>query len=136
VTSGQFAAEERDWNPSVKAGWFAMADAPPRTRPPALSAEQMAEMSVVNRSGHALGVHTSRFRRDEFGDSSRRDARFRVVRRDGFGVSSGISGVDSGIHRGVRAGRRDEIGNPSQLRQSAGPRPSGMPIRYVGLRQT
>ena len=32
MTGGRFAAEERDWNPSVKSGWFAMAAALPRTR--------------------------------------------------------------------------------------------------------
>jgi hypothetical protein len=53
MTSGQFAAEERDWNPSVKAGWFAMAGAPPRTRPPALSAEQMAALPAIERRGYA-----------------------------------------------------------------------------------
>ncbi len=37
--AAQFAVEERDWNPSVKSGWFAMAEAPPRTRPPVLAAE-------------------------------------------------------------------------------------------------
>ena len=26
----EFTVEERDWNPSAKAGWFAMAEAPPR----------------------------------------------------------------------------------------------------------
>jgi hypothetical protein len=38
----EFTVEERDWNPSAKAGWFAMAEAPPRTRPPQLSAEEIA----------------------------------------------------------------------------------------------
>lgn len=36
----EFTVEERDWNPSAKAGWFAMAEAPPRTRPPLLTAQE------------------------------------------------------------------------------------------------
>jgi AAA domain len=44
TATGQFAVEERDWNPSVKSGWFAMAEAPPRTRPPALAAEEIAAL--------------------------------------------------------------------------------------------
>ena len=58
TSAGHFAAEERDWNPSVKAGWFAMADAPPRTRPPALSAEQMAALPTIERRryDHARAV--------------------------------------------------------------------------------
>lgn len=40
----QFTVEERDWNPSAKAGWFAMAEAPPRTRPPLLTAEEIAAL--------------------------------------------------------------------------------------------
>ena len=47
TSTAQFAAEERDWNPSVKAGWFAMAEAPPRTRPPPLSAEEMAALPAI-----------------------------------------------------------------------------------------
>jgi hypothetical protein len=43
------AVNERDWNPSTKTGWFAMAEAPARTRPPALSAEQIAELSRPQR---------------------------------------------------------------------------------------
>jgi hypothetical protein len=35
---------ERDWNPSAKAGWFAMVDAAARTRPPARSPAQLAGM--------------------------------------------------------------------------------------------
>jgi hypothetical protein len=58
TSAGQFAAEERDWNPSVKSGWFAMAEAPPRTRPPALSAEQMAALPAIERRryDHARAV--------------------------------------------------------------------------------
>jgi hypothetical protein len=45
VTSAAgFTVEERDWNPSAKAGWFAMAEAPPRTRPPLLTAEEAAAL--------------------------------------------------------------------------------------------
>ncbi|HET9971305.1 MAG TPA: AAA family ATPase [Streptosporangiaceae bacterium] len=49
TTPVPFAAEERDWNPSAKAGWFAMAEAPPRTRPPALSAEEIAALPADGR---------------------------------------------------------------------------------------
>ena len=59
MTGGpQFAAEERDWNLSVKAGWFAMAEAPPRTRPPALSAGETAVLPPVERRryDHARAV--------------------------------------------------------------------------------
>lgn len=53
-----FAAEERDWNPSAKAGWFAMADAPPRDRPPALSGEGAAALPPIQRRryDHARAV--------------------------------------------------------------------------------
>jgi len=44
-----FTAEERDWNPSTKAGWFAMAEAPPRSRPPLLSAEEIAALPPAER---------------------------------------------------------------------------------------
>ncbi len=47
--TGQFCAEERDWNPSVKAGWFAMAEAAPRTRPPVLPAEEIAALPAAGR---------------------------------------------------------------------------------------
>ena len=46
---GILAVEERDWNPSVKAGWFAMADAPPRDRPPPLPGEQIAGLAPLER---------------------------------------------------------------------------------------
>lgn len=36
--------QERDWNPCTKAGWFAMAEAPARNRPPSRSAEELAAM--------------------------------------------------------------------------------------------
>jgi hypothetical protein len=49
VTSVQFTAEERDWNPSVKSGWFAMAEAPPRARPPLLAAEDIAALAAMQR---------------------------------------------------------------------------------------
>ncbi len=39
-----FTVEERDWNPSAKAGWFAMAEAPPRTRPTLLTTEEAAAL--------------------------------------------------------------------------------------------
>lgn len=45
----EFAVEERDWNPSVKVGWFAMADAPPRDRPPPLSGEEIAGLTPLGR---------------------------------------------------------------------------------------
>jgi hypothetical protein len=47
--TGQFTAEERDWNPSVKAGWFAMAEALPRTRPAALSAGEISALPPIGR---------------------------------------------------------------------------------------
>ena len=49
TSTAQFAAEERDWNPSAKAGWFAMAEAPPRTRPPALSAREITALPATGR---------------------------------------------------------------------------------------
>lgn len=49
MTSGQFAAEERDWNPSVKSGWFAMAEAPPRARPPTLVADEITAPPAIER---------------------------------------------------------------------------------------
>jgi hypothetical protein len=50
VTSpAEFAAEERDWNPSTKAGWFAITDTPPRERPPVLSGEQIAALPPAGR---------------------------------------------------------------------------------------
>jgi hypothetical protein len=44
TSTAEFTVEERDWNPTAKAGWFAMAEAPPRTRPPLLSAEEIAAL--------------------------------------------------------------------------------------------
>jgi hypothetical protein len=45
TSAAQFTVEERDWNPSVKSGWFAMAEAPPRARPPLLlAAEEVAAL--------------------------------------------------------------------------------------------
>lgn len=44
TSTGQFTVEERDWNPSAKAGWFAMAEAPPRTRPPLLTAGEITAL--------------------------------------------------------------------------------------------
>lgn len=43
---------ERDWNPSTKTGWFAMTETPARTRPPALSAEQIAALPRPQRRGY------------------------------------------------------------------------------------
>ena len=43
--AGQFTVEERDWNPSARSGWFAMAEAPPRARPPLLDAGEMAALA-------------------------------------------------------------------------------------------
>ena len=58
TSTGEFTVGERDWNPSVKAGWFAMAGAPPRTRPPALSPESMAALPATGRHryDHARAV--------------------------------------------------------------------------------
>jgi AAA domain len=47
--AGQFTVEERDWNPSVRSGWFAMAEAPPRTRPPLLAAGEIAALPAAER---------------------------------------------------------------------------------------
>ncbi len=41
--------DDRDWNPSTKAGWFAMADTPPRPRPKSVRAEQLAAMTSRDR---------------------------------------------------------------------------------------
>lgn len=49
TSAAEFAVEERDWNPSVKAGWFAMADAPPRDRPPPLSGDDIARLARLER---------------------------------------------------------------------------------------
>jgi AAA domain-containing protein len=49
TSAGQFTVEERDWNPSVRSGWFAMAEAPPRTRPPLLAAGEMAALPAGER---------------------------------------------------------------------------------------
>jgi hypothetical protein len=45
----QFTVEERDWNPSVRSGWFAMAEAPPRARPPLLAAVEIAALPAAER---------------------------------------------------------------------------------------
>jgi hypothetical protein len=45
----KFTVEERDWNPSAKAGWFAMAEALPRTRPPLLTAKEIAALPADGR---------------------------------------------------------------------------------------
>jgi hypothetical protein len=47
--AGQFTVEERDWNPSVRSGWFAMAESPPRARPPLLAAGEMAALPAAER---------------------------------------------------------------------------------------
>lgn len=44
-----FTVDERDWNPSTKTGWFAMAEATPRTRPPVYTAEAVAAMPRAER---------------------------------------------------------------------------------------
>jgi AAA domain len=49
TNSALLAAEERDWNPSAKAGWFAMAEAPPRVRPPALSDQEITGLPPAGR---------------------------------------------------------------------------------------
>jgi hypothetical protein len=41
--------EERDWNPCTKNGWFAMAETPARSRPPARTTEEIAAMSRSER---------------------------------------------------------------------------------------
>lgn len=41
--------DERDWNPSTKAGWFAMADTPPRPRPKPVTAGELAAMAPAER---------------------------------------------------------------------------------------
>ena len=41
--------DERDWNPSTKTGWFAMADTPPRRRPRPCIAEHLAAMAPRER---------------------------------------------------------------------------------------
>lgn len=45
----QFTVEERDWNPSVRSGWFAMAEAAPRARPPLLAAAETAALPAAER---------------------------------------------------------------------------------------
>ena len=47
--AGQFTVEERDWNPSVRSGWFAMAEAPPRARPPLLAAGEIDALPAPER---------------------------------------------------------------------------------------
>src|SRR6266545_5178283 len=42
--------DERDWSLSTKDGWFQMASAPPRTRPPRHSPDEIAGMSRLQRS--------------------------------------------------------------------------------------
>jgi hypothetical protein len=49
TSTALFAAEERDWNPSARAGWFAMADAPSRVRPPALSSQEITGLPPAGR---------------------------------------------------------------------------------------
>ncbi len=47
--AGQFTVEERDWNPSVRSGWFAMAEAPSRARPPLLAAGEIDALPAAER---------------------------------------------------------------------------------------
>lgn len=42
--------DERDWSLSTKCGWFAMVDAPARTRPPVYSPQQIAAMRPSDRT--------------------------------------------------------------------------------------
>ena len=49
TSARQFTVEERDWNPSVRSGWFAMAEAPPRARPPLLAAGEIAALPAAER---------------------------------------------------------------------------------------
>jgi hypothetical protein len=44
--------DERDWSLSTKSGWFAMAAAPPRTRPPAYSVQEIAALRPADRGRH------------------------------------------------------------------------------------
>lgn len=44
ATKPAVVLEERDWNLSTKAGWFAFADTPPRQRPAACSPEQLSAL--------------------------------------------------------------------------------------------
>ena len=41
--------DERDWNPSTKTGWFAMAETPARRRPRSHTAEELAAMTPRER---------------------------------------------------------------------------------------
>lgn len=49
TSARQFTVEERDWNPSVRSGWFAMAEAPPRARPALLAAGEIAALPAPER---------------------------------------------------------------------------------------
>ena len=41
--------DDRDWNPSTKTGWFAMADTPPRPRPKSATDGELAAMTPRDR---------------------------------------------------------------------------------------
>lgn len=41
--------DDRDWNPSTKAGWFAMADTPPRGRPRSVTTGELAAITPPDR---------------------------------------------------------------------------------------
>ncbi|GAB3767440.1 ATP-binding protein [Microlunatus parietis] len=49
ATTAELADEERDWDLSTKAGWFQMAQAPPRTRPPAHTIAEIEAMPAPER---------------------------------------------------------------------------------------
>jgi hypothetical protein len=44
--------DERDWNPCTKDGWFALAEAEARTRPPTIGIEELAAMPRTQRLRH------------------------------------------------------------------------------------
>jgi hypothetical protein len=46
---GRIVSEERDWDPSSKEGWFALASALPRPQPERLSADRIAELTPWDR---------------------------------------------------------------------------------------
>jgi AAA domain len=49
ITLPALDVDERDWSLSIQTGWFAMADAPARTRPPTYSTSDIASLSPADR---------------------------------------------------------------------------------------
>jgi hypothetical protein len=49
ITMPTLDVDERDWSLSTQVGWFAMADAPARTRPPVYPVADIASLSPVDR---------------------------------------------------------------------------------------